>query len=191
MGAAAVIVPVALSIASATASVVSQQQQAEAQAEFQKETAKARNKAAQQQAEVARDKQAQEREAAAREVQRSNIASRRAESTAQVTAAESGVTGASVDSLLRSFEASRGRFQEAVDRRVKLGGIGVGQDLETLNRRTSLANKSSNAPIPQPDFIGAALNVGASSFSAIQRNESLKIRKQQSQALDRLSQGSP
>ena len=94
-------------IAGSAVTLTAQQNQAEAQSEYQTNLGRENNKAAARQAEMARDEQAQAKEAAARDAAAAALASKRATASALTAAGESGVSGNSVDALLRDFRWGR------------------------------------------------------------------------------------
>ncbi len=155
------IAAIALSAAGTGATLVGQRQAAKAQAGYQQELAKSTNEAARVQAEQVRDQQAQSAEAAGREVQKASIASRQAQSTATVSAGEGGVTGNSVDALLRDFRTQEGIYKEAVTRQQQLTNFGAGQQIDAIRAGAKAGNLQMNAPIAQPNYLAAALSFGA------------------------------
>lgn len=162
---ALMITSLVLSAASTTASLVGQKKQADAQADYQENLAEANVKAAQVQSAQVRDQQAQANEATTRESQQASLASRKASSTATVAAGEAGVSGNSVDALLRDYRGQEGIFKEAVLRQKQLTDVSAGQQIDAIRSGADAGNLSMNAPIGQPNYLAGALSFGAQAAS--------------------------
>lgn len=154
-----------LSAAGTAASLSAQHQAAKAQASYQQELAKSTNEAARVQAEQVRDQQAQSAEAAGREIRKAEIAGQQAQSTATVSAGEAGVTGSSVDALLRDFRAQEGILKETYARQKQLSDFSAGQQVDAIRAGAAAGNLPMNAPIAQPNYLAGALSFGAQAAS--------------------------
>jgi len=149
-----------LAAAGTSASIYAQQSAADAQTDYQEDLAKARNTEFLKQAEAAREQQAQEREANARRLFGARQAGQRAEATARVAAADSGIAGASVDALLREHRTQTALFGEAIHRQNQLLNAGTQTRLEIGRMATRTGNVSINAPVAQPNYAGELLQLG-------------------------------
>lgn len=158
-------VGLAISTLSTGASLFAQSQQASAQADAaevqQKNIITSRN------ANLANiENQRQQVEADAREqVNQNTIAGRAAMATARVSAGESGVSGLSVDALLRDLGGAVGRDNAAVS-------TNLGRQEQALNAQMTNTYISSNSQLnsiqtpTQPNYLGAALKIGQAGLDA-------------------------
>lgn len=167
--AAYAIAAIVTAIAGSAVTITAQQNQAEAQSDYQTKLGRENNKAAARQAEMARDEQAQAKEAAARDAAAAALASKRAKSSALTAAGESGVSGNSVDALLRDYRAQEGFYKEALIRQNQLTDVGTGQKVDAIMQGATASNLSMNAPIAQPNYLSAALKVGEATFGAMRQ----------------------
>ena len=149
-----------LGIASALSGVYSQRQQAKAQ--------EAANKAQYQQAVIARNANInqtnlmaeQEREAAGQKINENNKKAQQAISTARTTAVENGISGLSVEALLRSLAGERDDYNQSVR-------TNYDRSMVAINNQRDNANINANSviaslkPVQQPDYLGAALKIGS------------------------------
>ena len=149
----------ALSIASSIGSVVAQQQAASAQ-----EAANQRQYENIMQARAANINQTnlmqqQEREGAMQKLEQNNLRARAAQSTAAVSAGESGISGLSVDALLADLGTQQNRFNTSVDTNFDRStqAIAIQRDNASINA----ASQINQLKTPQaPDYFGAALRIG-------------------------------
>lgn len=149
---------------SAVATGVSMEQQrsaANSQADYQEQLAAANVENARIQSEQVRDQQAQTNEGTQRESFQASLASKQAASTATVAAGEAGVTGNSVDALLKDFKMQEGLYKESLLRQKQLTDVSAGQNINAIRSSADASNLSMNAPIAQPNYLAAALNFGA------------------------------
>lgn len=163
-----------LALTAATTAYTTYQQKvnADAQEKYQKELHKFNSQVATENAlrnyAALQRRQVQEREAAAIDIQQIAAQSTAAQGTARAAAATAGTAGLSVEALVADFERDELAFQDQVrrtstfrDEQFRLEAEGVraglqGQILSTLPQ-----------PVQQPDFVGAALRIGASSVSIL------------------------
>jgi len=110
-------------------------------------------------------RQAQEQEAAAAQMFENNIAARGARATARVAAAEGGVSGSSVDALLRDFYMREDRANDRIAQNNdwtvnQLQMEKVAQGYQYVDRVNSMQKATP------PSFADAALRIAASGLSA-------------------------
>ena len=149
-----------MGIASAISGVYAQRQQAKAQ--------EAANKAQYDQAVIARNANInqtnlmaeQEREAAGQKINENNKKARQAMSTAWVTAGENGISGLSVDALLRSLAGERDDYNQSVRTNYDRSMIAINNQRENANINANSVIASLQ-PVQQPDYLGAALKIGS------------------------------
>ena len=149
-----------LGIASAVGGVYSQSQQARAQA--------AANKSQYDQAVVARNANinqtnlmaAQEQESASQKINENNKKAQQAMSTAALTAGENGISGLSVDALLRSLAGERDDYNQSVRTNYDRSMVAINNQRENANINANSVIASLQ-PVQQPDYLGAALKIGS------------------------------
>lgn len=155
----------ALSAVSTGAGLISQQQQMRAQEAYNQQAAN--------NARIARDQNISalewERTSAAedaREQKTQNMmALRRAQSTARVASGEAGVSGLSVDALLRDLSMQAGYDNAVVDKNFERQNVNINARRE--NTQISMANTiNSLQPVQTPNYLGAALQIGQSGLGA-------------------------
>jgi hypothetical protein len=148
-----------LTVASSAASVYGQQQAANAQ-----EAANQRQYENIMQARASNINQTnlmqqQERESAMQRQESNNLRARAAQSTATVSAGESGISGLSVDALLADLGTQQNRFNTSVDTNFDRStqAIAIQRDNASINA----ASQINQLKTPQaPDYLGAALRIG-------------------------------
>ena len=103
----------------------------------------------------------QERMAAAQEISEVARASRRAQSTATVSAGEAGVGGKSVDALLDDFERQELFYAEDVRTNLGFTEANIQDQLESIRVGTQgRIEDLQSRVIQRPSFLGAALRIG-------------------------------
>ena len=103
----------------------------------------------------------QERMAAAQEISDVARASRRAQSTAIVSAGEAGVGGKSVDAMLDDFERQELLYAEKVRTNLGFTEANVQDQLESIRVGTQgRIEDLQSRVIQRPSFLGAALRIG-------------------------------
>jgi hypothetical protein len=113
-----------------------------------------------------RIKQGQEKRASAAEEQRSDSAAERAKAGAAAAAAEGNVSGASVDSLLQSYDAENGRYKSATQKQQSFKDVGTELALQGTDIQLTQNLEAYSTPVAGPSYLAAAANIGASSASA-------------------------
>lgn len=159
------IASLALSALSTGAGMIAQQQQARAQEEY--------NKQATQNAMLARDLNVaaldrERAEAAAdtsEQMTRNQMALRRAQATARVSAGEAGVSGLSVDALLRDLALQAGYDNATAAENYQRVSRNI--DARRENAQISMANTiNSLPPVQTPNYLGGALQIGQAGLGA-------------------------
>ena len=154
--------PISISLAvgalSAVTSAVGQKQQADAQERQQKLASQLERQRYLEEVTSIRQQQAQEQTALSQRMQNADVQAMEAKSKAVVAAGEGGVSGLSVEALIANISRKEATYAfserkqaEMVDTSRTLGlqsaGAGYQRNLFTINK-----------PIPQPDYVGAALS---------------------------------
>jgi hypothetical protein len=147
--------------------VQAQRQQAQAQTDYQERVAIANNKNAEQTAGQLREQQAQTNESIAREKFKAGIAGQQARATATAAAAEGGVSGNSVDALLSDFRLQESTYTESLTRQQQFNNAGTDSNIASVLSGNAAQNTAMNQAVAQPDYLGAALRVGAGSLGYI------------------------
>lgn len=161
----------AITAVSAVGSAVSQQQQAsaaaDAQNDFNRQTERNQLTARNQNLAGLETERNNARDDTAEQINQNAMALRRAQSTARVSAGEAGVSGLSVDALLRDLSGQAG-FDNATATENYL------RQNENINFRrenvqigaVSAVNSIRNPVIQAPDYLGAALRIGQAGVNA-------------------------
>lgn len=154
----------ALSAASTAASYVGQMQAAQATERANTENRNNALKAMELNWEQLDARTIQEREAAATEKANAARQVRGAKATAQVSAAESGTGGLSVDALLGDIQANYDRYASGVDTNVDYSLAQL--QMEKRGARASGIDRINSAPRGQkPSLLGAGLQIGAAGLN--------------------------
>lgn len=107
----------------------------------------------------------QEGAAAAQQGQQAAVEGARARATATTAAGEGGVSGLSVDYLLRDLYAQEGRFNEATATNLQMTRSYL--TAEKSAQRAGAQNQINSIPIPEkPSIMGAMLNVFGSALGS-------------------------
>lgn len=183
----AMLITIAISIATTAATMAAQAQQAAQQQKYQNAQQAARDQQIAQNYALSIEaynrettqlqaKQRQADEGAVQKDQESSLASARAQATARVGAGEAGVAGASVDALLGDFMGQEARYRESVysnleNQRQQTNAEIQGSQAKAEGRAQSIPSYIQ-APIKQPDYMGAALQIGSSAFGAYNKYKS-------------------
>ena len=149
----------ALSIASSVAGVYGQQQAANAQEAMNQRQYDNIMQARAANINQTNLMQEQERESAMQRQEQNNLRARAAQSTATVSAGESGISGLSVDALLADLGTQQNRFNTSVDTNFDrtTQAIAIQRDNASINA----ASQINQLKTPQaPDYLGAALRIG-------------------------------
>lgn len=171
--------PVAMAVAQAGLGIVSgvmayqgQVAAADAQREHAQQTATNANTAAVAQYDNLNIRAVQEDMATNQQKQEQNIAVAQAESTTRVAASEGGVSGLSVDHVLRDFYAQAGRRSSAIDTNQQMSrGYLQGEKKSAQAAGQSQAN---SVPLPEtPSFAPHLVNIfstGLGAYSDYKKN---------------------
>jgi len=170
-----------MAVASSALQFQQQRSQAEAQAEHQQNVYE-RNK---QQAMQARNQKTQqenlriqqEREAANQKMAQQSREADQARARARVSAAESGVSGNSVDQLLADFTRQEGEYMSALNTNFENSQqqSEVRREMYKNEQEARITNAQPD-PINEPNLLAGALRIGSSGYSAYQQN---KLNQQQ------------
>jgi hypothetical protein len=161
----------ALTAVSAAVGVATQQANAKAQAEYQNAQFKATKEAATANAitqyNALQVRQQQETAAAAQAIDQSSMRAAQAAGTARVTAGETGTGGASMDALLNEYRRQELGFAQTTIRNQTWQNAQIQLNMEGIraNQQAQIA-AAVPKPVEQPDYIGAALRIGAGALDA-------------------------
>lgn len=150
-----------LTIASTGASVVGQMQTAKAQKAAAKDQYNAEMQAYRDNIDASNRQVQQEAEAATEKANRAALEGRKATSSATVAAGEGGVSGLSVDALLRDLQGQSLDNVDAIEANYLRRREGVEIDRINMRNKTVSAINSIQRPM-QPDLIGAGLQIASS-----------------------------
>ena len=162
----------AITAVSTVASIAAQQQQYSAQQDFNQRqydssmTAYRHNLA---NLEVQRN---QARDDATEQVQQNSLAAMRAQATARVAAGEAGVSGLSVDALLRDLAGQAAYDNTSVEENYLRQDRAINAKREQVYGDT-VSQINQLRPAMSPDYLGAGLRIGqatASSYGQYQQN---------------------
>ena len=155
----------ALSAATTVAGVAGQQQQASATAsaqnDFNRQTERNQLVARNQNLANLENQRNTAREDTTEQVNLNAMALRKAQATARVSAGESGVSGLSVDALLRDLSGRAGFDNATATENYLRQDESINARRENVqNGAVSAVNSIRNPVIQAPDYLGAALKIG-------------------------------
>lgn len=162
---------VAMTAASSVSSVIAQQQQAQETADAQNKY----NRQIEQNQLIARNQNLagleMERKTAfqdaTEQINQNTLAARKAEATARVSAGEAGLSGLSVDSLLRDLAGQAGYDNATATENYLRQNTNINFRRENAqNEAVSAVNSVRQPTIQRPDYLGAALRIGQSGANA-------------------------
>lgn len=151
--------------------VAQQQANARAQEQYQKAQYEATKEAATANAisqyNALLTRQQQESAAAAQAIDQSAMRAAQAASTARVTAGETGTGGASMDALLNEYRRQELGFAQTTIRNQTWQNAQIQLNMEGIraNQQAQIA-AAVPKPVQQPDYLGAALRIGAGALDA-------------------------
>jgi Cft2 family RNA processing exonuclease len=146
-------------VGSSLLSIRSQRQQAAMQAESQRAATRNENIRFRQEMTARRAAEAQQNQIAAGEVQEVVRRTREAKATARVSAAESGVTGLSVDQLMQKFERQQAQSLFAIQEQQRFNSLNSTLQDEQSTFRSQQNLSRINQPIEQPNYVGEAFSL--------------------------------
>lgn len=127
---------------------------------------------------------AQQRTVTAQRLDENARRARLARATALVAAGEGGGLGQSADSLLDTFRRRELEFASTIERSLAGQAEQLGRELEGVQiRQQSRTSQFLPQPVQRPNYLQAALNIGASAFNAFgefQQREELRALRQPS-----------
>ena len=150
----------AATVASTAITVVTGKQQARAQESAQNQAIEAESKRSQTEIAALRQKEAQEKEARAKDAQRIIEQSRRAISTAKVSALESGASSANMNAIIGEFERQELGYISASQRQGEVSDIQYNLAVENAMNQSYSNKININQPISSPSFLEIPLSVG-------------------------------
>lgn len=161
----------ALTTVSTVSNVIAQQQQARAQADAQNKY----NRQIEQNQLIARNQNLAGLEMerkyafqdATEQINQNTLAARRAQATARVSAGEAGLSGLSVDSLLRDLAGQAGYDNATATENYLRQDANINFRRENAqNEAVSAVNSVRQPVIQRPDYLGAALRIGTAGVNA-------------------------
>lgn len=161
----------ALTAVSTVVGVATQSANAKAQEKYQNAQFKATKEAATANAitqyNALQVRQQQETAAAAQAIDQSSMRAAQAAGTARVTAGETGTGGASMDALLNEYRRQELGFAQTTIRNQTWQNAQIQLNMEGIraNQQAQIASAVPR-PVEQPDYIGAALRIGAGALDA-------------------------
>ncbi|WP_370006327.1 virion core protein, T7 gp14 family [Sinorhizobium fredii] len=168
----------AMSAASAVVGFQAEESQYEAQRQNYENNRIAANKAAVGQYAATQHRQLQEAKAASQELQNLNREALQQRSTAQVAAAEGGVTGLSVDALINDFYGQEGRHERTLSNNYQMQADYLRGEMEGVQAQTEGRINSVEQP-QKPSFSGAAIRIlsgGLDALGGYQRSTQLGMK---------------
>ncbi|WP_440982396.1 virion core protein, T7 gp14 family [Shinella sumterensis] len=154
-----------LGIAQSAVQYSAAQDQYEAQMEVQRQNALNASKAAENQYANINVRAQQEEMAAAQQRQESKIEAAKAASTVEVAASEGGVSGLSVDAVLRDIYAQHGRNEASLDVNQRMSRDYLTGELKAAEAGGQ--NQINSVPIPEkPSMMPYVLNAFGSGLNA-------------------------
>lgn len=149
----------ALSIASSAVGLYGQMQAASAQQDYNEALTKNAITANNQQNAQITQQQQQERDAATNKIMNNNRDAMKAASTTKVAAANAGITGLTVDSLISDIGNSEGRYNSSVDQNLRAEY--AGNDWNRVNSYNNMVSTLNTRKTPaMPNYLGAGLQIG-------------------------------
>lgn len=107
--------------------------------------------------------QQQEREGSMQKLEENNLAARAAQSTANVSAGESGISGLSVDALMADLGTKQNRFNSSVETNYDRSAEALAIQRENVNINAASQINQLKTPAA-PDYAGAALRIGTAAY---------------------------
>jgi hypothetical protein len=163
----------ALSAASTGASLYAQNRTATAQTKNNERQAGAALQAQNANIAAVDTQQGQQAEATAEHIAANNTAGAKAAATARVSAGEAGVSGRSVDSMLRDLAGLNSADNANATTQYLRGDAAVQAQKTNITNRTNSTINSLKTPT-SPDYIGAGLRIGS---AAVDYNRATTIKK--------------
>jgi hypothetical protein len=180
---------IAVAAASTGASLYAQSEQADAQADYQVKLAEARNKeisenyvlatnAYQMQVNSLNRRVDQEQERMASEEEKNAIRAAQARATVRTASGEAGVSGVSVNALLRDFMAQESRYREGLHRQNEFLREGIEDNKEAAKQTAQGRNVAIQpiiaSPIAQPQYLAETLKLGSNIFGQVNAYQNQK-----------------
>tara|TARA_R110001606_G_scaffold398581_1_gene577984 strand:+ start:5445 stop:5969 length:525 start_codon:yes stop_codon:yes gene_type:complete len=163
-----------LGLAQAYTSMQGQAATAAAQAKAQSNQTKAEQQRLLQQQSAERINQRFQQDQVADQKQKAALQAREAQATARVSAAESGVAGVSVDSLMNDLARKEAVMSYGLTRQLEQSDYATSLRLQDNALGSSQRLLSINRPIEQPDMFGSILGGVSTGISAYGTLSSVK-----------------
>ena len=160
------IASLAISAATAVTTVEGQAAQAKSQTAEQQALVAANNATTSTQESAVRANQFQKNQATTQENERATLANQRATATALTGAGESGVQGASVDAMLSDYQQQYNQYRTATMRQSNANASDANYQIDSLRTGNVYQDLSINAPVAQPQYLAAGLNMASSDMGA-------------------------
>lgn len=152
----------AAAAASSTLTVVTGQKQAAAQEANQAQALAAEQQRAQAEVQALRQKEAQDKEAQARDAQRIMAQSKKAISTARVSALESGAAMSNINMVLSDFERQELGYIEGVQRQGEITSLQYNIAVDNAMKQSVSNQININQPVSAPSFLEIPMKIAAS-----------------------------
>lgn len=165
-------VSAATAAASIASSIVGQKQQADAQEKRQKLASQLERQRYLQEVTSLRQQQSQEQVALSQRMQDAQLKATEAKSQMVVAAGEGGVAGLSVEALVANVSRKQATYAFSERKQAEMMNVNRSIELEAAGAGYQRNLFTINKPIPQPDYIGSALQgvqTGMSLYSAGQK----------------------
>lgn len=161
-----------------------QREGAEAQEKYQSRSAEAQKAAVEQnyalakasaseQSKALQARLVQEGEATVSETRQAQIEGARARATARVAAGEAGVSGLSVDALMRDFFSQEATYRDALRTNYGFTSEQIESEMKGVHSqaegRVQSVRPYMKQPVSKPSYLTAALNIGGNALSTYER----------------------
>ena len=164
----------ALGAGSSALQFAGQRQQARQQRQYQQRAAQAERQRAEMEKRSLVIRQAQEKKATAREIGEIGRRAEEARSTIRVSAGQAGVTGKSVDALLKQYTADEAALRMGAIRQQEMKDLQAGLAFTDAEMRTRNRLIDINRPVPEQNLLAGTLNVLSSGLSGYRGGLQLK-----------------
>lgn len=165
-------ISVAVGAVSAISTAKGQKDAADAQARQQKLASQLERQRYLQEVTSLRQQQAQEQTALSQRMQEAEIKGKEAKAAAVVAAGEGGVAGLSVEALVANIARKEATYAFSEKKQAEMIGVSRTLELESAGAGYQRNLFTINKPIPQPDYIGSALQgiqTGMSLYTGAQK----------------------
>lgn len=158
-------VSIGIALAQTAMSIKGQQQQAKTQQKVQERASAAETQRVLAEMSASRLRERQEMTSMAQKMQQAVVRGKEVRSTAKTSAAESGVTGLTVDSLINDLTREQGQYQFSLTQQAGFNAVNRNLGLDDAGMRSYNNQLRINKPINQPNYLGAALDGASTGMS--------------------------